>query len=225
MVSSEARSTALVSTLAIALTISFLKAIDSQNRKLEWFRFAALLAVSLYVFIFSALIVICLGLYLVINRREQIVTFGLAAISAFTLALPIFILAYQERAQVAWITKAQPLIYAYQTIISVPYMHSPVFAITMCLVAYAIYKKAHPLIIFSAFAPGFTLMLLTYAITPVFVDRYLVLTTPAISILTGFGIASLPWFKASVALKRQIALSTVTGVVLVVLALPAYVNR
>jgi mannosyltransferase len=189
---SEARSNALTALLAIALTLVFVWAVE-QNSWLRWLAFAAVLTLSVYVFMFSALILVAFGGYLAVSRRESLLKFVFASIAGLLQSAPIFLLGFRERQQVSWI-HVKPLIeYLWESVIAVDYHRSwPMAILGIGLCVLAIWKRAPLVIVLWATVPSALLVVVSLFWKPYFVDHYLTFTTGATALLIALGVHALP---------------------------------
>jgi mannosyltransferase len=190
---SEARSNALTATLAIALTLVLFWALENDRNWLRWWVFTGVLTLSIYNFMFSALILVAYGVYLLIAKRDVLWKFGLATLAAVSLSLPVIIFGYQERGQVGWIY-AKPLTeYLWESLVAVDYNRAwPMAVIGLGLCILAIVRKAPLLVVFSATVPSALLIAVSLCFEPYFVDHYLTFTTGSTAILIAIGLTNLP---------------------------------
>lgn len=205
--SSESRSNALTATMAVALTLILVWAMQSKRTPwLTWSVYAVVAAAATYVFMFSLLIVVPHAVYLLLKNRKQLwYLFGAWAL-ALIAASPVFYWGYQERGQVSWI-KVKPLAtYLYLAIVQVnfngKYWLAAAF-IALSLLMLGLYianrrnKKADELNnlvelgFLWAVLPSAALIAASYAVHPYFVEHYLTFTTPATAIIASVAIHKL----------------------------------
>jgi mannosyltransferase len=190
---SEARSNALSATMAIALILVLVWALEGDRNLLRWLAFTAVLTLSIYTFLFSALMLVPISIYLAINHRQQIWKFGLASLAALALTAPLIYFAYQERGQVGWIY-AKPLTeYLWESLVAVDYNRAwPMALIGLGLCIVAIARKTSLLVVLWATLPSALLIAVSLCFEPYFVDHYLTFTTGATALLIALGVHALP---------------------------------
>ena len=190
---SEARSNALTATLAIALILVLVLALESDRKWLLWLAFTGVLTLSIYTFLFSALILVPIGIYLVVSHRRQFWKFGLATLGAMILAAPLIYFGYQERGQVGWIYTKPLTEYLWESLVAVYYNRAwPMAVLGLSLCILAIVRKASLLVVLWATVPSALLMAVSLCFEPYFVDHYLTFTTGAIALLIAVGLTKLP---------------------------------
>lgn len=219
MAGSEARSNAFTATLAIALTLTLVTALQKGNRK-SWLIYSLVGAVSIYMFMFSALILVPFGIYVAIKKREQIRTFILSTGLSLTVSAPVFYFGYAERGQVGWISKKPIYEYLWESLIAVDYNRAwpmAILGLLLCLVA--ILRGTPLLLTLWATVPSATLITISLVSTPYFVDHYLTFTTGATAILIAIGLQKiLPVGRRSALVKSAV------GLLIVVLSLPSFIQ-
>jgi mannosyltransferase len=212
---SEARSNALTATLAIAVILVLVWALEGDRNWLRWLAFTGILTLSIFTFLFSALILVPIGIYLAVSHRQQFCKFGLATLGAMILAAPLIYFGYQERGQVGWIY-AKPLTeYLWESLVAVDYNRAwPMAVIGLGLCVLAIVRKASLLVVLWATVPSALLIAVSLCFEPYFVDHYLTFTTGATAILIAVGLTKLP-----IRQLQWIVLAT-----LVALSLPSFIQ-
>ncbi len=215
--SSESRSNALTATMAVALTLILVWALQSKRSGwLTWSIYAVVAAASTYVFMFSMLIAVPHAVYLLLKNRKQLwQLFGAWAL-ALMAASPVFYWGYQERGQVSWI-KVKPLAtYLYLAIIQVNFNGQFWLAATfillsvVVLVVYIFNRRSNrhdnlndlvELGLMWGVLPSAALIAASYALHPYFVEHYLTFTTPATAIIASVAIHKLRfvWLRILVA--------------------------
>ena len=212
---SEARSNALTATLAIALMLVLIWALERDRNSLRWLAFTGVLTLSIYTFLFSALILVPIGISLAVGHRQQVWKFGLASLGAIALSAPLIYFGYQERGQVGWIY-AKPLgEYIWEALVAVDYNRAwPMAAVGLGLCILAIVRKAPLLVVLWATVPSALLIAVSLCFEPYFVDHYLTFTTGATALLIAIGLT-----------KLQIRpLQWIVLAALVALSLPSFVQ-
>ncbi len=216
MAGSEARSNALTATLAIALVYAFIWALETGAKRFRWLAFIAVAMLSIYVFMFSVLILAAFATYLLIKRRGQLLNFLVSSTISIGLAAPIFYFGYKERGQVGWITKKPIWQYLWEAVIGVDYNRNLALAgICILLAAFAIYKRASLLVLLWATLPSAILIAVSILAQPYFVDHYLTFTTggTAILIASGISLLKLPRLEAASRLNLSFQLLALLAVV------------
>ncbi|MBC7442509.1 MAG: glycosyltransferase family 39 protein [Ramlibacter sp.] len=106
----DARSYAFATAIAVWITILFLVLLGHRfsseaARRLAWAGYAVGLAVGIYVFLYLGLLLVVHGAFLVSSRsrREHLKTWVAAAGLAVAAALPILLLGYAQRGQIAFL--------------------------------------------------------------------------------------------------------------------------
>ena len=212
---SEARSNALTATLAIGLALLLIWALERDPGWLRWLAFAGVLTLSIYVFMFSALILVPFGVYLIAAKREHLLRFGLASLAVLLAAAPVISYGYLERGQVGWIHVKPLTEYLWEALVAVDYNRAwPMAVIGLGLCILAILRKAPLLIVLWATLPSALLIAVSLVSQPYFVDHYLTFTTGATALLIAIGLSKVP-----VAPIRWITLA-----LLVALSIPSFVQ-
>lgn len=101
----EARSYALSAACAILASLCFLAAVRTGST-FTWFGYVLCMTVSIYVFMYSLLLLCAHGVFLVSKRRERGKTLRmwlLCAASVIVLSLPLVIAAQSQQGQIAWL--------------------------------------------------------------------------------------------------------------------------
>jgi mannosyltransferase len=212
---SEARSNALTATLAIALILVLIWALERDRNWLRWLAFAGVLTLSIYTFMFSALILVPIGIYVAVSHRRLFWKFIVASLGAIVLSAPVIYYGYLERGQVGWI-HAKPLTeYLWEALVAVDYNRAwPMAVIGLGLCILAILRKAPLLIVLWATLPSALLIAVSLVSQPYFVDHYLTFTTGATALLIAIGLSKVP-----VAPIRWITLA-----LLVALSIPSFIQ-
>lgn len=220
---SEARSNALTATMAIALVLVLLWALDKPKAILRWLGFSAIVTLSTYLFMFSALILLPLVIFVVIRHRDAILGFAVSSALALLAAGPVLVYGFHEKGQVGWITVKPIYQYAWESIIGVDYNRAwPMAVLGILLAGLAVARRASPLVTLWAVVPSAFLILVSELWKPYFVDHYLTFTTPATAILIALGINDLSWPTPNA--KKTRLIQVLVGVVLVGLCLPSFIS-
>ena len=190
---SEARSNALTATLAIALILVLIWVLERDRNWSRWLAYTGVLTLSIYTFMFSALILVPIAIYLIVSQRQQFWKFSVASLGAIALSAPVITFGYQERGQVGWIY-AKPLTeYLWESLVAVDYNRAwPMAVIGLGLCILAIVKKSPLLVVLWATVPSALLIAVSLCFEPYFVDHYLTFTTGATALLIATGLTKLP---------------------------------
>lgn len=219
LASIEARSFSIGTAITIGLVLVFLMALDSNRRKLPWFWFCFLAALDIYCFLFTGLVLISFALYVVLSKREFVKPFFISTgIVIFTIS-PLVMLVSRQQSQISWVQGSDVLHYVYQILLSTPLGVSGLIDGLAVFAILAAFQRPNLLVVFWATMPGLTLAVYSLFVHPVFVDRYLSFTTPAMAILFTYGFMQLKtitgalkpiWFRL-VAIVSGSALVMLTG--------------
>jgi mannosyltransferase len=190
---SEARSNALTATLAMALILVLVWVLEGDRNWSRWLAYTGVLTLSIYTFMFSALILAPIAIYLIVSQRQQFWKFSVASAGAIALSSPVISFGYQERGQVGWIY-AKPLAeYLWESLVAVDYNRAwPMAVIGLGLCILVIVKKAPLLVVLWATVPSALLIAVSLCSKPYFVDHYLTFTTGATALLIAIGLSKLP---------------------------------
>lgn len=234
LVGTEARSYALSAACAIWLTVILVRLMDRHERRLvAWWGYAALFALSIYLFAFSALIGLAHGIILLLASpasRRLMRPWSVAAIAGVAVASPVLFWGYAERSQIAYLNErpADDL----SSIVVGQWFGNPLNA----LLAWAAMLYAVAVVLVSlrstrarilgdpgrrtvlvsamvAFVPVVALLTVNI-VTAVYTNRYLAMSAPAVAILIGFALSRLPRWGGAALL-----------IALTVTALPAYLDQ
>jgi mannosyltransferase len=142
---------------------------------------------------FSALILVPIGIYVVVSHRRLFWKFSVASLGAIVLSAPIIYFGYQERGQVGWIF-AKPLTeYLWESLVAVDYNRAwPMAVIGLGLCILAIVRKASLLLVLWATVPSALLIAVSLCFEPYFVDHYLTFTSGATALMIAVGLTKLP---------------------------------
>jgi mannosyltransferase len=266
MSGSEARSNSLTATLAIALTLAFVIAINDSDvvplkatkksnsdvlqaksklkpmreprrarwsRFLPWVLFTGLATISIYLFMFSALILAAYGTYLLISRRNRLIPFLASAGVALVLAAPVYYFGFREKSQVGWITRKPLLQYLWEALIGVDYNRAlPMAALGLVLCVFALASRAGLanrsilLVALWAMLPSALLITVSILWQPYFVDHYVTFTSGGTAILMAIGLTNINLLRTSAVQgpkKSPSWLITAVGLLVVALCLPSFV--
>jgi mannosyltransferase len=199
----EARSYALQIAVAVWLTVMFVTAVRRGGRW-RWIAFAAATAAANWVFLYLALIGLAqlVSLALVPAWRAKLVPALIAVIGAGVAAVPIALLGFAQRSQISWVP--MPDIHVLGAVArSQWFMGSTVFSVVAWLlvaggvVAIAVTRaparrEVLSLLLPWLILPTVALIGISMVAAPVYLDRYLVMSAPAVALLAAFAIARVP---------------------------------
>ena len=221
VMSSEARSPALVTMLSILMSIAFLNALDSKTRFKSWALFALLSILSLYIFAFIGLMLLAFAIYTAIHRRDNLFSFSLCLLLVAAIATPLLATISIQQGQVAWIQREAFWLYIAKMFVSVPFGVGSWFSIVLVLVAIGMYRPTNIFLLTWCVLPGFALIALSYLAHPIFVSRYLSFTTPAFAILAAIGLSKIRWSRRKSPFSELNTWDLLVITLLVALAIPS----
>lgn len=224
----EARSYAPSAAVAVWLTVLLLVACES-GRLRWWLLYAAVLALSVVLFLYTIALVpahlITLAWRGDLRRRGP--AWAAAVVAGSAAASPLVLEAFAQAGQTSWIRPLDRnlprIVWEYQWFVGAPWFAA---AFTVLLVAgtVAAVRRRTPVRrhgVLAVAVPWIVLpmaMLVTYSLvaTPVYLDRYLTFTTPAVALVGAAAVAAVA--------VRTWATVGVTGA-LVLLTVPSFVAQ
>lgn len=204
----EARSYALQIAAAVWLTVLFISAVRN-GRWWRWMLFAVATAAANWLFLYLALVGVAqlISLALVPAWRRKLLP-AIAAIAAAGLAtLPIVLLGFAQRAQISWVP-APDLGTLGAVAKSQWFMGSTVFSIVAWLLVIggvvaivvaqprASRRELLALLLPWLIIPTVLLIGTSLVVSPIYLDRYLVMSAPAVALLMAMAVARLPLIPA-----------------------------
>ena len=214
-IATEARSSAFSAAIVIWLTYLLVALLAREERRiLPWVGYAALLALSLYVFLFSILVIA--GHAVIVwfwgQRRRMLRPWLLATLGGLILALPVIVVGAAQRNQIAFLG-----VYPGATweLVLVGQWFGNIFYASLMALLFAAFvvllvrarrsrtpspftlqrdEQTPPLWLVAgavAFVPP-TILLLATIVTPVYTNRYLSMCAPAIALLVGYLLSLIP---------------------------------
>ncbi|WP_415972156.1 glycosyltransferase family 39 protein [Rhodococcus sp. 077-4] len=195
----EARSYASTAAAAVWLTIVFLVALHSRSRW-WWALYAAMLAVSIVLFVYLATVVAAHLLIMVARRRfrASFLPWAAAVVTALVVTAMFLRVVLRQAAQVGWIPPIDGnfprVVLEYQW-----FLGAPVFGILVAVVLVAalvvsskdrtgeadwrngLLPVALPWIV----VPMAVMVIYSIVRSPIYLDRYFTFTTPAVALLLG----------------------------------------
>jgi mannosyltransferase len=194
----EARSYAFSAAIAAWLTLLLILALSRHGRvRGLWIAYGVLLAVGVYVFLYTALVAVAHGVVLLLaaRRRRVLVPWLIAAGSAALAASPLLVLAFLERGQIAYLadrTEVSPT----AVLVTIWFGEVPFAIVGWALTVAGLVIAAlpwlrrrgaprHPieLLVLAWFLLPSVLLIGTSPIVAGFTARYLALCTPAVALL------------------------------------------
>lgn len=208
----EARSYALQLAAVVWLTVLFVGAVRS-GRWWRWLAYGAATAAANWVFLYLALIGLAhlVTLAIVPEWRRRLLPATLAIVGAAAASLPIALLGYAQRPQVSWVPPISPGIVG-----SVAkqqwFMGSDVFAIVgWLLIAGGVVgivltrgavmrRRLLALLLPWLILPTVVIVTVSIIASHTYLDRYLMMSAPAVAVLGACALTRLPGIAAAVAL-------------------------
>lgn len=215
----EARGYALAALAVTASTLALVRAVD-RGRRRDWAAWAAALAAACYLHFFAGLVALAHLLALGARgrglpwRRIAVALVGLGAAVSPLIAFVV----RQDRGQIDWVPAASAVrLERFALALSGHAGDTGLVCATVLWLLGAAgvvlgpQRWAHGLVVAWALLPPVAALLASLA-KPVFVDRYLLVTLPAVTLLGASGIARLPaWPPRAAAVAVVVALQ-LTGV-------------
>lgn len=229
----EARSYALSAACAVWLTVLFTQLVSGRSRSwLPWLGFALATAASVYVFLYTVLLVAVYGAVLVLQRapRALVARWALASAAGVVLSLPVIVAAISQRGQVGFLQRDDAL--SWSAVFVSQWFVAPILAglgwvgIAAGIVLVLVRRRrkagrtASPSVLELALCWSLiptVLLVAGNALVPVYLARYLSFTTPAVALVLACAI------EAAAGPRVWMAAIGVAAVVL--LALPTYVGQ
>ncbi len=207
----EARSYALQIALAVWLTVWFIATVR-RGRWWRWLLFGLATAAANWLFLYLALVGVAqlVTLALVPGWRRKLLPAIAAIVGAGLAALPIVVLGFSQRSQISWVPVPDLGVIG-AVAQSQWFMGSTVFSVVGWLLVIggvvAIWMVRSParrellaLLLPWLILPTVALVLVSVLVSPIYLDRYLVMSAPAIALLAAFAIARLPMAPALITL-------------------------
>lgn len=206
----EARQSALITLLAVALTLLLIRAWNSR-RAIDWALYALCAAAGIYVFMFFALAIAAHFVAALVLRR-QVLALLLSSLAAVLAASPFLLVALGQKGQVAWI-QDRSLLQNIQALAVKQFFYGDdrptgnlppnwvlgavvvlgllqLGLVVLGLIHAAKNPEFRALAVVAASAvvvPIAALLLASILIQPVYVPRYLTFTAPMFALLVGLG--------------------------------------
>ncbi|WP_277832044.1 glycosyltransferase family 39 protein [Speluncibacter jeojiensis] len=224
----EARSYAWTMAAAVWLTVLFCAAIRATTGRsglLCWLGYALGVTFSTVLFLYSATLLIAHALTLLVVRAPLRTwrRWAAACLAGLVVASPLVRLMVHEHGQVAWIPAldrhAVRSVLGYQWFLEAPVCAALAWILMLAALAFT-RRRTLPgvrvVMIPWALAPTATLVAASLLWRPIYLDRYLTFTTPAVALLLGWALLQ---FSAHAWVSR------LGFAVLAAAALPAYVGQ
>ena len=190
----EARSFALSAAFAVWATILLLVAVRTRDWR-WWALYAVIVAVGIYLFLYSALILAAHLVFLLLDHRVRrvLVPWLFAATGAVAAALPILALSVQQKKQIAWLSD-QPVVNAWTILVEPAFDSSWLVAvIAWCALLMLAFRfrtiwsgplgSLFRLAAISFSVPLVLLLIADAFVGPLYTARYLSFTVPAVAVL------------------------------------------
>ena len=226
----EARGYALTAAAAVWLTIVLIVALHSRSRW-WWVLYAAMLAVSIVLFVYLATIVAAHFLIMLARRRVRASALPWSAAVVMTLAVTAVFLkvVLRQATQVGWIPPIDGnfprVVLEYQWFLGAPLFGTLVGAIFVVALIVSIGHRPGsvewrsgplPVAISWILVPMAVMVMYSIVRSPIYLDRYFTFTTPALALLLGVALDR-------VGRSRWLAVLLVGALASV--ALPAYLQQ
>ena len=216
----EARSYAIATAL-IAWSAVWAVSAGRFGRWWRWSFFSLLMALSIVVFLYAALVVPALAFPLLLrrgSRRRGLAAFAIAAGCAGLVASPIAVLAAGQGGQIAWLD-AQP-VNVYTVGVESFYLSSwwgALFAVALLVLWFARRRREAQSVAARMAAawlaiPALALLAASALFSPTFTPRYLSMCAPALALLVGMAITSWRQRTSAVLLAVTLLLALPTAV-------------
>jgi mannosyltransferase len=197
----EARSYALQIAAAVWLTVLFISAVR-KGRWWRWVLFGVATAAASWLFLYLALIGVAqlLTLALVPAWRRKLLPALAAVVVAGLGALPIVVLGFAQRAQISWVpvpddgavgAVAKSQWFMGSTVFSIVAWLLIVGAVVM-IATRPLGRERLALLLPWLILPTVALIGISLVASPIYLDRYLGMSAPAIALLIALGVARLP---------------------------------
>lgn len=207
----EARTYAFATAAVVWLSVLFVHLVDHKvQHRWAWFGYAAGLAASLYLFLFSIPIVLSHGIYLLVSRssRETSRRWVRSLLTGLLLAAPVIVLGAIERHQIAFLQRRERI--TPQLVIVEQWFGNEWLAIVCwslivvaCVVAWMTRRHstaAMLLLVSWLILPTVLILGTSVSVVMIYTNRYLSFCAPAAAILIGVGIDAITrrWMRVSV---------------------------
>ncbi|CAN5242887.1 glycosyltransferase family 39 protein [soil metagenome] len=209
----EGRSYAITTALAVGLTVALVRAARSARRR-DWVLYAGLAALSSYVFVYLALIVLAHGIAVSL-ARWPLRRWALSAASAALFVAPfaVFTATHQTK-QIDWLPRLNATTW-YSVFVEQWFVDSWGFALAAWLILAVgiatVWRSRRTdaraaLLLPLATAPTVMLLVATSVAFPVYTPRYVSMCLPFVALLMAAAIDAAPWRRV-----RVIALALVVA--------------
>lgn len=243
----EARSYAFTAAAAAWLTLLLLWLIDGRGRalagrprRIAWVLYAAGMAVTSYLFLYSVTLLLAHGVILLATRasRDTVRAWAVSSGAVVVSLLPLAVLAYLERSQIAYLGSSpdDPAIWYYFLWFGMPWVAVPAWALVALGLwpAWTAWRRRRSLapvpeprspstrLVGAAwlFLPT-GLMLLVNAVFPMYTGRYSTFAAPAAALLVAEGILVLGRMVGGDP-RRTVAVTAGATIAFVALCVPVY---
>ncbi|MEO5921018.1 MAG: glycosyltransferase family 39 protein [Pseudolysinimonas sp.] len=213
----EARSYALQIAAVIWLTVLFIGAVRA-GRWWRWLAYGAVAAAANWLFLYLALIGIAhlVTLVIVPEWRRRLVPASIALAGAAVASLPIALIGYTQRGQVSWIPPIGPGIVG-AVAKDQWFMGSDTFTVVgWMLIAGGVAgilltrgptmrRRLLALVLPWLILPTVVIVAVSMIASPTYIDRYLVMSAPAVAVLGAFAVTRMPVIAAAAAVVLVVA--------------------
>ncbi|RZU65134.1 mannosyltransferase [Microterricola gilva] len=218
----EARSYALSAAIAVWSTVILLLALRSTRRR-WWLVYAAVMTVGVYIFLYSILMLVAHGVYLVRHHRvrRQLLPWLVTAALVTLAALPLIWAGLDQKGQISWIAY-EPTRDLWALLTEPAFQLSRDVAALACVAALLIAlcfarrlsggrRRLAGLALAWFFMPLLVLLMADAAVGSVFTPRYLSFAVPAVAVLLAIAFTLTPLKPVAWLLVLGLALACLPG--------------
>jgi len=218
----EGRSYAIGTAAAVWLTVFFVTLLERRvTRRLPWIAFAVVFAVSIYVFLYLALLAAVYGVALLAARpgRAVIRRWLVAIAGGVVLAAPVIAYALGEHGQISFLAHRNDVTFTRMFVtqwFGNPWLAIACWALIATAVVTLIRSRARPMALLVGWLvlPMAILVFGNVFIAPMYSIRYLSSSTPAVAILVASGVCALYSRGAAAGWIRVAAVLALVGLAL-----------
>ena len=211
----EARSYALQIAAAVWLTVLFVQAVR-KGRWWRWLLFGVATAAANWLFLYLALVGLAqlITLALVPAWRNRLLPALAAIAGAAVAATPILLFGFAQRGQISWVpvpdlgvvgAVAQSQWFMGSTVFSIVAWVLVIGGVVAICLTPSSRRERLALLLPWLILPTVVLIVVSLLVSPIYLDRYLGMSAPAIALLAAFAITRLPLIAAVVALAVVVA--------------------
>ncbi|WP_183086207.1 glycosyltransferase family 39 protein [Mycetocola tolaasinivorans] len=195
----EARSYALTTAIAVWAVVMLVVA-ARRNRWWLWGIYAIIMIVSIYLFMYGALVLVAHAAYLLSRHRERrvLVPWALSTLLILISVIPLVVAGYGQRGQIAWIQGRPSL--TFETIVMEPWLDKSwllgicavvVLGLAAIRIRWILTGQGAPVVVLAAvwaFGPLLLIVIASLVFGPLFTPRYVSFTTPGFALLLALAV-------------------------------------